>query len=114
MTFVKGPPCHKCLHRTADSFDQVPYICEVFPDGLPRNIFFEDEECPHFEEDKTIPKKAAKAEPKPEPKKADKKLIRFQLPANPTAEEIEKLSKWVKGQDEIRDTSNAKPTEKKD
>lgn len=103
MTTMYGPPCSRCLHRTSETFKHSPWVCEVFPEGLPRNILYEGVECPHFDEDKTIPKKAAD-KPKPEPKKADgglvtgKKLIRFQLPANPTTKDVDKLSKWVKEQ----------------
>ena len=106
MTKFFPPPCQHCLHQTAETFFHGPWVCEVFPDGLPRNIFYKGEECPHFEESKSTvaidalnaAKKVDEAKPKPEPKKADKKLIRFQLPANPTAKDIDNLTKWVKEQ----------------
>lgn len=107
-TVTLGPPCHKCLHQIAETFQHHPWICESYPDGVPGPIYVEGVKCPHFKESKSTVAidayEAANKAAKAEPKKADgglvkgKKLIRFQLPPKPTAKDVEKLSKWVKEQ----------------
>jgi len=114
-----SPTCIPCAHL------QGHMICDAFPDGIPEKIWngwndhtkpyagdhgigFEKGESTSTADARRKRQKAAKAEPKPEPKK-DKKLIRFQLPANPTAAEIDKFTEWIKGQ-----ASNANPTKKED
>ena len=108
--FVLYTRCDPCVHYLGDE------TCAAFPDGIPKEIRngenyhlkpYPGDHGIRFELDETIPN-LAPDKPKPEPKK-DKKLIRFQLPANPTAKDVEKLSKWIKGQ-----ASNANPTKKED